>query len=35
MNCEDCKHYSKEYCNLMDELVSARDHCGLYNNGDE
>ena len=29
-SCEECKHYTKQYCNLMDELVQPVDHCGLY-----
>lgn len=32
--CEYCKHYSKDYCNLMDELVNRQDNCGMFD-GDE
>ena len=32
--CEYCKHYRKEYCNLMDDLVEPLDNCGMFDNGD-
>ena len=29
-SCEECKHYNKHYCNLMDDLVEPLDNCGMF-----
>ena len=29
MSCEECRHYTETYCNLMDEIVKPADHCGM------
>lgn len=32
--CGNCRHYTKHYCNLMDDLVEPLDNCGMFDNGD-
>lgn len=30
--CANCRHYSEDYCSLMDELVNECDCCGMCDN---
>ena len=34
--CGNCRHYTfgKAYCNLMDELVSPEENCGMFDGDD-
>ena len=32
--CGNCRHYKKEYCNLMDDLVNELDNCGMFDGDD-